>query len=81
GKPWPIGYYNTSKEGKDRPRAADDDDKKVLEQTMLSIGAGNMGGAALPNSVWTELSGPTSGNYSLPAELPQEALIRICESQ
>jgi len=81
GKPWPIGYYATTKEGKDKPRAADDDDKKILEQTMLGIGAGTMGGASLPNSVWTELSGPTSGNYSLPAELPQEALIRICDSQ
>lgn len=81
GKPWPIGYYATTKEGRDRPRAADDDDKKILEQTMLNIGMGNLNGASLPNSVWTELSGPTSGNYSLPAELPQEGLIRICDSQ
>jgi len=81
GRPWPIGYYNTTKEGKDKPRAAVDDDIKALEATMQNIGSGSLSGAALPNSVWTEMSGPMSGNYSLPAELPQETLIRVCDSQ
>jgi phage gp29-like protein len=81
GKPWPIGYYSTTKEGRENPRAATDDDIKILDATMANIGLGSLSGAALPNSVWAELTGPTSGNYSLPAELPQEALIRICDSQ
>ncbi len=81
GKPWPIGYYSTTKEGKEYPRAATNEDIQALDATMGGIGAGSLAGAALPNSVWAELTGPTSGNYSLPAELPQEALIRICDSQ
>lgn len=79
GKPWPIGYYTTTKDGTNNPRAADDDDKKILEQTLLNIGAGNLNGAALPNSVKVELDGPTAG--SLPTELPQAALIRVCNAE
>jgi phage gp29-like protein len=81
GKPWPIGYYATTKEGKEMPRAATNEDIQALEATMLNIGAGSLSGAALPNSVWSELSGPTAGNYGLPPELPQEAIIRIADSQ
>ena len=34
GKPWPIGYYYTSKEGKDKPRAATDEDKTILQDII-----------------------------------------------
>lgn len=78
GKPWPVGYYSTTKE--QHPRAATEDDIKALETALLGLGGGSNGGAAaLPDSVKVALDGPTSG--SLPTELPQAALIRICNAE
>lgn len=79
GKPWPIGYYNTTIEGKDHPRAADTDDKAVLQATLENLGAGNLNAAALPDSVHVDLGGPLASR--LPPELPQTQLIRVCNGE
>lgn len=79
GKPWPIGYYNSTIEGKDHPRAATDDDKSVLQATLQNLGAGNLNAAALPDSVRVDLGGPLASR--LPPELPQTQLIRVCNGE
>lgn len=80
GKPWPVGYYSTSKDGDNNPRSATDDDIEALKVALNGLGGGSTGGnAALPNSVKINLDGPTSG--SIPAELPQAALIKVCNAE
>lgn len=79
GKPWPIGYYNSTTEGKDHPRAATNEDKEVLQATLQNLGAGNLNAAALPDSVHVDLGGPLASR--LPPELPQTQLIRVCNGE
>lgn len=79
GKPWPIGYYNSTIEGKDHPRAATDEDKNILQATLQNLGAGNLNAAALPDSVHVDLGGPLASR--LPPELPQTQLIRVCNGE
>jgi phage gp29-like protein len=77
GKPWPLGYYRTTDE--EHPRAATDDDKKIMDAALQGIGAGSLGSAVLPDSVKVTLDGPTSG--ALPAILPQAQLVTLCNAE
>lgn len=79
GKPWPIGYYATTKEGDKHPRAATDDDIQALDRALMGVGAGALSKASLPDSVHVSLDGPSAA--ALPREMPQAALMRVCNQE
>lgn len=81
GKPWPIATFTTGDPDTDgKPRAATNEDINIANAAIQGVGAGNLGGAVLPDSIDVEMLGPGAavGNAG---KLVHVQFIELCDAQ